>query len=201
MPAIKGYNLDKENAADSQYQDEIDLLARIAQGDEIALERLYHDYYSRLFRFISRITGRMQRIDEVVNDVMYVVWLKAGTYNQSCRPSTWIFGIAYNKARKSMQQSNFDKAESLDSMVGDNLQFGRHDTTLQQLEVQNWLQTAFAVLSPEQRAVVELTYFHGMHYSEIGLLMTCPENTVKTRMYHARKKLEKILKRLEKSGD
>ncbi len=205
MLAIKGYNLDREKGADSQYQDEIDLLARIAQGDEIALERLYHGYYSRLLRFISRITGRADRIDEVVNDVMYVVWQKAGTYNQSCRPSTWIFGIAYNKARKSMQKSNFDKTESLDSMDGDNIQFGLHDATLQQLEMQNWLETAFAILSPEQRAVVELTYFHGMHYSEIGLLMTCPENTVKTRMYHARKKLAVILQRLENtdlaSGD
>ena len=64
----------------------------------------------------------------------------------------------------------------------------------------NWLETAFVVLSPEQRAVVELTYFHGMHYSEIAELMACPENTVKTRMYHARKKLAPILLRLEKTN-
>jgi len=37
--------------------------------------------------------------------VMYVVWEKAETYNQQCQPSTWIFGIAYNKARQSLRNA------------------------------------------------------------------------------------------------
>ena len=57
----------------------------------------------------------------------------------------------------------------------------------------NWLESALDRLSPEQRAVIELTYFQGLHYSEIAVLMDCPENTVKTRMHHARKKLAVIL--------
>ena len=200
MKANQGHNLDTEKKVACQHKDEAVLLERIAIGDESALEQLYHGYYSRLLRFISRITGRTDRFEEVINEVMYVVWQKAGTYNHSCRPSTWIFGIAYNKARKSMKKSRFDEAVSLDLMDAENSLFGRNDEGLEQLEMHNWLETAFVVLSPEQRAVVELTYFHGMHYSEIAELMACPENTVKTRMYHARKKLAPILLRLEKTN-
>jgi RNA polymerase sigma-70 factor (ECF subfamily) len=47
-------------------------------------------------------------------------------------------------------------------------------------------------LSPEQRAVMELVYYHGMCYSDIAKVMRCPENTVKTRMFHARKKLRSL---------
>jgi len=171
-----------------------DLIARICKMDEKALELLYHHYYSRLFRFIARVTRREELIDEVINDVMYVVWEKAESYNQQCQPSTWIFGIAYNKARQSLRNAGNNDEESLDEMDGDNLLFEENDSGLKQLEMTNWLESALDVLSPDQRAVIELTYFQGLHYSEIAVLMECPENTVKTRMHHARKKLAVILK-------
>jgi RNA polymerase sigma-70 factor (ECF subfamily) len=58
----------------------------------------------------------------------------------------------------------------------------------------DWLESAFDALSLDQRAVIELSYFQGLNYSEIAVLMECPENTIKTRMHHARKKLALILK-------
>jgi RNA polymerase sigma-70 factor, ECF subfamily len=200
MNADQGRNLKTETKVEAcQYNREVTFIARIANGEEKALELLYHGYYSRLIRFISRITGRTDNLDGIVNEVMYVVWQKAGTYNHNCRPSTWIFGIAYNKARKSTKMSRFDEAESLDAMMSENVQLGRDDPGLKKLELQNWLETALMALPIEQRAVVELTYFQGMQYSEIAELMECPENTVKTRMHHARKKLAPILLRLENS--
>ena len=199
MKIIQGIKVSTDkNGGNSQ--DEKVLITRIASGDEQALEQLYHGYYSRLVRFITRTTGRADRVDEVINEVMYVVWKKAETYNYSCQPSTWIFGIAYNKSRQSTHKSKFDETESLDAMDTENTQFGQHDSGLKQLELQNWLQKAFEVLSPEQRTVLELTYFQGMHYSEIAELMDCPENTVKTRMHHARKKLAPVLKILENTN-
>ena len=52
---------------------------------------------------------------------------------------------------------------------------------------------ALEQLTADQRAVIELTYFQGLPYNEIAVLMNCPENTVKTRMHHARKKLAILL--------
>ena len=86
-------------------------------------------------------------------------------------------------------------------MEEDNEIFGKFDSGLKQLELDNWLEFAFDELSPEHRAVIELTYYQGMHYSEIAELMACPENTVKTRMYHARKKLASILKTMDDYSD
>ena len=50
-----------------------------------------------------------------------------------------------------------------------------------------------AARPPEHRAVVELTYFYGCSYEEIAAIAECPVNTVKTRMFHARAKLKKLL--------
>ena len=171
-----------------------DLIARLCKKDEKALELLYRHYYSRLYRFVARVTRREDLIDEVINDVMYVAWEKAESYNQQCKPSTWIFGIAYNKARQSLRNAGNDHEESLDELDTDILSVEKYDAGLKQLEMTDWLESAFDIISPDQRAVIELTYFQGLHYSEIAVLMDCPENTVKTRMHHARKKLAVILK-------
>ncbi len=171
-----------------------ELIARLCERDEKALELLYQHYYSRLFRFIARVTRRDEFIDEVINDVMYVVWEKAESYNQQCQPSTWIFGIAYNKARQALRNAGNNDQDSLDEMDLDNLVFEESNSDLKQLEMTDWLEPALDSLSADQRAVIELTYFQGLHYSEIAVLMDCPENTVKTRMHHARKKLAVVLK-------
>jgi RNA polymerase sigma-70 factor (ECF subfamily) len=52
---------------------------------------------------------------------------------------------------------------------------------------------AMAQLTAEQRAVIELTYYHGCPYREIAQIMGCPVETVKTRMFYARRRLRDLL--------
>lgn len=176
-----------------QQMRDADLIARLCDADEYALEQLYHHYYTRLFRFVARITHHEDLIDEVINDVMYVVWEKAGSYNPQCKPSTWIFGIAFNKARQALRDADRSEEESLDGIDEDSSWLGKQDAGLRQLEMDDWLGAALNELSAEHRTVIELTYYEGLHYSEIATIMDCPENTVKTRMHHARKNLAAIL--------
>ncbi|MCB1949847.1 MAG: sigma-70 family RNA polymerase sigma factor [Burkholderiales bacterium] len=169
------------------------LITETAAGNEKAFEQLYQLYFSRLFQFIFRITRTQNGIEEIINDVMYVVWEKASTYDQTCRPSTWILGIAYFKALKRVEKSVADEDRSVE--FNDELDYFPDKSTqwISQIETSNWLEVAFTQLSTEQRAVVEMTYFQGLHYNEIAEIMQCPENTVKTRMFHARKILAKSL--------
>lgn len=176
-----------------QQMRDADLIARLCDADEYALEQLYHHYYPRLFRFIARITRHDGLIDEIINDVMYVVWEKAATYDPRCKPSTWIFGIAFNKARQAFRNAGRPEEISFDEIDEDSSWLGKQDAGLHQLEMDDWLLSALGGLSPEHRAVIELTYYEGLHYTEIAAIMDCPENTVKTRMHHARKKLAVIL--------
>ncbi len=178
---------------------ENELIKRLCRTDEAALEELYHLYYSRLFRFVARIIRRDDLIDEVINDVMYTVWEKASTYDHQCKLSTWIFGIAFNKARQALRNATQTLEESLDEIDEDCRWLGRHDAGLRQIETDDWLAVALNALSPEHRAVIELTYYEGLHYSDIATIMDCPENTVKTRMHHARKNMAAFLAPLKES--
>jgi len=76
------------------------LLERIANGDRDALRQLYGTYYHPLLRFMHRLTDDLEAAQEGVNDVMLVVWDKAGGFGGRSRVSTWILGIAYRKALK-----------------------------------------------------------------------------------------------------
>lgn len=170
---------------------DVDLLLRICASDQVAFEIFYKRYYQRLFRFSYRVTRRLDLIEEIINDVMFVVWNKASTFNHEAKVSTWILGIAYKKCLKSVSEKIQSEHVSLDEF--EELMPAVRDTDIQNIELEDWLAVALSRISPEQRAVLELTYHHGMHYSEIAELLGCPENTVKTRVFHARKKLQSLM--------
>lgn len=169
--------------------DEYALLQRIVEGDTLAFETFYKLYYPRLFRFILRITRQPDHIEELIQETLLLIWEKPERFNHSSKISTWVFGIAYRKALKSMSRaarsSNNLDIDEYGETIADPLANLAENT-----EAQDWLNCALDILPADQRAVIELTFYHGLPYQEIAKILDCPENTVKTRMFHARKKLQ-----------
>ena len=171
--------------------DEARLVARVAARDLKAFEQLYRIYHPRLTRFLTNILRRPHLVEEALNDALMVVWKRAASYNGTSKVSTWIFAIAYRVALKTrsrrdepVEDPGFDTRESLE--VGPEQALGRRQT-------QEILAGALSQLSPEHRAVVDLTYFHEAGYRDIAEILDCPVGTVKTRMHHARKRLREML--------
>lgn len=169
---------------------EAELIARIAKGDRRAFEELYHLYHRRLARFLTRLTRRYEIAEEVINDTFWIVWRKAGDFRGDSRPSTWILGIAYRRARNAFRScARAGAGENLDSP----LELPTSDEPMRTEELRDWLVQALVQLPVEQRLAVELCYELGYSCEEIATIMECPVNTVKTRLFHARAKLQKIL--------
>jgi RNA polymerase sigma-70 factor, ECF subfamily len=171
---------------------EVDLVARVAEGDRKAFEELYHLYHRRMARFLTRLTRRYDLAEEVINDTFWTVWRKAHTFRGDSQPSTWILGIAYRKARNAFRASA--------RLAEKNLQSHELPLTTEEPagaeELRDWLGCALAELPVEQRLAVELCYELGHSCEEIAAIMGCPVNTVKTRLFHARAKLQKLLPQL-----
>jgi RNA polymerase sigma-70 factor, ECF subfamily len=168
------------------------LVARIAAREQAAFAELYGIYRRRLARFLGRFLASPQTIDEVINDVMFVVWQEAGRFELRSKISTWIFGIAWRKALKALERQ---KRNALPLPAATETQ--RFDDGASALEIRQWLAFALDRLSPDQRLVVELTFFAGCSYQEIAEIADCPVNTVKTRMFYARQRLRDILATLD----
>lgn len=177
------------------------LLKRIVHGDRDALRELYSTYYHPLLRFMYRITGQLELAQEGINDVMLVVWKNATSFGGRSSVATWIMGIAYRKALKAAEGSRRWSARFASVDFDDWIE--RSDVSAEptsDTDLQDLLGQALGQLSPEHRAVVELTYFYGCSYEEIAVIAGCPVNTVKTRMFHARAKLRALLPILGKDG-
>ena len=174
-------------------QDEVALVGDVARGDVAAFDALFRRYVPRLIRFLGRSTRGPHLIDEIVNDTMLVVWRKAGTFNRCSKVSTWILGIASRRRLKALARvdERTGAAVDVDELAGPadsgpEGEFMRKDFHRQ-------LGEAIDALSAEQRRVVMLTYFEGRTCAEIAGIVGCPVNTVKTRMFHARRRLKTLL--------
>ena len=191
MTALARANVGNElrMTATSTDSDDRSLIGRIAgTRDTAAFERLYHDYRRRLGPFVYRIVRDAAANEEVFNDVMLAVWRKAASYSGKSKVSTWIFGIAYRQCLKHLRgrKEMVELDDSVHDSVDDREAIERQDLVVRALEK----------LPPEQRLVIELSYFQGNTYNEIAAIAECPENTIKTRVFHARRKLKGIMAEL-----
>jgi RNA polymerase sigma-70 factor (ECF subfamily) len=122
---------------------------------------------------------------------MMVVWETASRFNGTSRLSTWILGIAHNKALKARARSARLDAELREAEPYGVEPSGPEDAVAHR-ELTSAVAQALDSLPPEQRAVVELTFYHDLPYAEIAKIVGCPVNTVKTRMLHARRRLASL---------
>lgn len=182
-------------AKNSSKEHDQDLLIAVAAGNRQALEELYLGYHRRLARFLSRFTPRYENIEEIINDTFMVVWQSAKDFRYASQVSTWIIGIAYRTALKSLRrQKNHNSARSLDEYPEQSV-----DPTFD-AEVQDWLKHGLNQLPAEQRLTLELAYHMGHSLEEIAAITECPVGTVKARMFHAREKLRQYLPTLSRGA-
>ncbi len=173
-------------------EENLELLKRVAAKDKIAFERLYTRFYPQLTRYLSRMMRRPQLVEEVVSDTLFVVWEKAGQFQGRSKVSTWITGIAYLKGIKALDKLKSVPEDGAEE-INDQEAAPESRDLINRLGLEEWLASGFDRISVEQRSVVELTYFSGHSYQEIADIMQCPVNTVKTRMFHARRRLADLL--------
>ncbi len=170
------------------------LLDLIASGDRDALADLYNQYHARLFKFVFRLARSHTAAEELVNDIMLAVWRSARNFRGDSKPSTWIFGIAYRQTLKRLSRKKLSIASYFEV---DHLP----DNDGRSLEQEDWVRHGLDTLPQAQRLAVELVFYLGLSYDEVAAVTDCPVNTVKTRMFHARRKLRQQLQASASAAD
>ena len=176
------------------------LIQEIAAGDRDAFEKLYRAYAPRLFRYLFSMTGDAGTSEELTNDVMVAAWKGAPNFRGESRVSTWLFGIAHHKALNAVrgkQPLTVEIEQASEAAAPDE---GPQEIVLRH-SLEQTVRSALQELSPEHREVMELTFYQGLSYLEIAEIMQCPVNTVKTRMFYAKKKLQEVLGREGIAGE
>ena len=169
---------------------ERELIVKISRGDRDAFRELYLHYHRRLAKFLTRMTHRYEDAEEIINDTLWTVWQRAGDFRDASQVSTWIMGIAYRRALNTIR-----RAATHDRVMAREIVDAEPEASdlSESIERRVLLDRALAQLPIEQRLVLEFTYYMDHSCEEVAEIMECPVNTVKTRMFNARRKLRAIL--------
>jgi len=174
--------------AGTEAVDDAGLLALVRARDLRAFEALYRAYHGRLSRFVHALLHRPMLVEEVVNDTMMVLWDKPDSFGGRSKLSTWLFAIAHRKAMRAHHKDDRPVASAQIAEQSDDSAPPDRDFARQRAAA--ILDDAIDGLSPDHRAVIHLTYFQEISYREIADILGCPVDTVKTRMFHARRHLK-----------
>jgi len=170
------------------------LLQRMSKGDEAALRELYLAYSRTIYAFALRRLRDPAEAEEIVVDTMHEVWRHPGRFRGDSKFSTWLLGIARFKllslirSREPEHEEIAELEETLDS--GEEGSF----EILAQKERREAVRRCMDRLPPEQRECLHLVFYEGYELAEVAAVLGCPENTVKTRLFHARRKLKNSLR-------
>lgn len=178
---------------DQPIDSEVELIRAVAKGDRTAFERLFRLYHDRIYKFSIRMLQDHPLAEEVACDTLYAVWTSASRFREQSAVSSWILGIAYRRSLKTYNKNarHTQKRESvyqMENLVEPSPDVNPETHTNNAMEV-NQLQKALSTLSSNHRAVIELIAL-GYSVGEIASIVECPENTVKTRTFHARRQLK-----------
>jgi RNA polymerase sigma-70 factor, ECF subfamily len=165
--------------------DECALMDRIATGDSGALETLYYRFHPKLARFLWRLIGRREGLDEIINDTFVDVWKGARDFRvASLAVSSWMFAIAYRKAFEHLRRR---RSSSVWCDAGHPP--GRAEDALGGAEMGDALSQGLRAVPFEQRLTLLLTYQAGCGLEEIAAITGVSAPTVDARMLCAREKL------------
>jgi len=173
------------NVAD-QFQDAA-LIERIRGGDRAAFLGFYDRYSPLLFSVAARVLGDRKEAEDVLQDVMLVIWNKSGEYNpQLGTLSSWAVALTRNKAldrlrartrRLRLIEEAAILAEDPDVSSSPSANEVVHGRERAQL-----LRDAMTVLPAEQRMAIELAFFTGLSQSDIATRLQQPLGTIKARI-------------------
>lgn len=175
-----------------------DLLARVAKEDQSAFRELYKAFSRKVFAYVLHMLNDHARAEEVLVDTMYEVWRNPGRFRGDSQFSTWLIGIARNKALMVYRARRPDEAHDDLDDVAETMASETPDGFAQLAAKQRseGVQRCMGRLSDEHRECMHLVFFEGMSLADVAAVQRCPEGTVKTRLFHARQKIKQCLKLL-----
>jgi RNA polymerase sigma-70 factor, ECF subfamily len=159
------------------------LIESIGKGDRRAMVSLFIRHNVRIHRFVMRLTGKTSIAEDVVSEVFLDIWRGAAEFSGRSNVSTWLLGIARNKTRSLDYDAAIELVDDMDDpeVVADRASRGAV------------VRRCLMRLPPPLREVVDLIYYHEKTIAEVAEIVGIPPGTVKTRMFHARSRLQELL--------
>jgi RNA polymerase sigma-70 factor, ECF subfamily len=181
------------NSTATQSTADQDLVIRIADGDELAMRVLYARHQLKIYRFVLRLVRDEMAAEDTISEVFLDVWRQAGRFEGRSSVTTWLLAMARNKAWSALRKR---REAGIDEGVAEQLEDESDDPEVvaQKADKGAAMRRCIERLTVDHREVIDLVYYQETSLEEVAVILDIPENTVKTRLFHARKKLSELLR-------
>jgi RNA polymerase sigma-70 factor (ECF subfamily) len=180
----------------STQSEDVALVDRARRGDTIAFAELVTKYRSRIYTRIYRMIRSEEDALEITQQTFVKVWKAIPEFESKSSFHTWLYKVATRGAIDWLRRSRPHFVE-LDTELRSSVP--HPDRQIQRNEVQQFVLDAVAKLSPKHRAVIVLRDLEDLRYGEIAEILQCSIGTVMSRLFHARRNLQTLLRPLYKS--
>ena len=169
------------------------LVLRCQAGDERAFARLMDLFASKTLGYLNGLVG--DDAEDVHQEVWLTVYRTIGSLANPGAFRTWLFRTTRHRAVDFLRKRKRERelADDLATEPIDADEDAGHDD-LAGIDVAA-LDSALRAMPPPQREVVLLRYRDDMSYNEIAMVVGCPIGTVRTRLHHAKRRLQELLTR------
>src|SRR5512143_227664 len=135
------------------------LIARIANGDRLAMQVLFARHHVRVYRFVLRLVRNEATAEDLISEVFLDIWRQAGKFEGRSAVSTWMLSIARFKALSALRKR---PDEELDDETAEQIEDHSDypEVALAKKDKAAVLREALSKLSAEHREIVDLVYYH-----------------------------------------
>jgi RNA polymerase sigma-70 factor, ECF subfamily len=200
------FDLSKQASAESS--DEQLLLAYRKTEDRRFFETLVRRYERELYTFLRRFLGDAQLAEDTFQSTFLSVHLRLDQFEEGKRFRPWVYAIATNKAIDCQRRNRRHRLQSLDASFGekdslaDSLGKRIEDDCVSPADAAIFEESGARVrnvvtqLPPATQQLIQLAFYQGLKYADIGEILGIPIGTVKSRVHTAMRKLSEIWLRM-----
>ncbi|MBN2799457.1 MAG: sigma-70 family RNA polymerase sigma factor [Deltaproteobacteria bacterium] len=187
---------------ESSRQEDQELVTAVRAGDPTAYRGLVEKYQNRVYHLIYGMVRNQEDARDLAQDVFVKAYHRLDSFRLESSFYTWLYRIAMNQAidfirrRKRQGTTTFDEGVASRDDNGEIAAAHHEDSPSHALErkrLYKRIMDAMEELPEDQRQVLLLREVEGLAYKDIADIMDIPEGTVMSRLYYARKKLQKLL--------
>ena len=169
------------------------LVVRLQRADASAITLVYRQHHVAVRAFAQRLVGDIEAAEDLVQDVFVALPTAIARFRGDCALRTFLVSIAVNHAKNHVRAAARRRAAL--ARLGREPEAASPDPQrdLERRELADRLMLALDELPLEQRVAVVLSEIEERTSGEISAIVGAPEGTVRTRIFHAKRKLRELL--------